>query len=823
MLSRWRKKKSDDKNIEFLFEWVAEKDFFSDILDPEERTAKLLIEIQKRSLAEQVAVITWNLNVPQAEVLYRLPNENLPIHPTAQKLMLNKVWHENRTLFWEDLIKDPTIQVHLKKSSLNNLIIHPLYREEHDIDALFVINHAPSTQHHRILEFISFVSSVLALSVQNQRLYLQLKHKNAELESWVKHVETRIEDGTKKLLEREYQYQSLFEGINDSILVHNKSGDIIEANAAFCQLFGYEKCELITLNWKQMTPADLIEAHESFFMKILNKEKTDPIETTLIQKDGNPIKVELSSRYVRFRGELAIQTVIRDISQKHLLEERLRESKEKYQIVVEASKVGVFIIHNGIVEFVNSVFEQFTGYKKEELIGKNFFDLIYPDDRDMVSSRESQREKGKEVPDHYEARFLQKDKDWCWGEVRMSRIVLEGHPSILGNIMDITKRKQLEMKLVETQKMESIGTLAGGIAHDFNNLLGGILGYASLLLSDMPKDSPYYEDVYTIAETAKRAADLTNRLLAFARGGKYQVTTINLTDIAKEVIGILSHSTDKSISIETFFSKNLWTIRGDREQIHQVMMNICLNAVEAMPSGGKLIFSLDNVILDQSFVQTHLGLKAGDYVRIQIVDTGTGMDSKTQSRVFEPFFTTRPGRGGKGLGLSVVYGIVNNHEGTVVLDSHLGKGTKVTVFLPRFVPAHTKSEHATAVEVEEKNFILLVDDEEVIRQVGKRMLQKGGFEVLSAGNGEEAIQIFEEYQHEIKLVLLDLILPNMSGRDIARKLREIDPTVVIVFTSGYGPQDRPDLIRSGEEFFIQKPFQTEVLLKTLQDILETKS
>ena len=820
MLRRWRKKKPDDKSIEFLFEWVAEKDFFSDTLDPEERTAKLLIEIQKRSLAEQVAILSWNLNVPQAEILYTVPNEHLPIHPSAQKLILNKLWHENHTLFWEDLYNDPAIQVHLNKTSLNNLIIHPLYREEYDIDALVIVNHAPGTQYHRILEFISFVSSVLALSIQNQRLYLQLKHKTSELESWVKHVETRIEDGTKKLLEREYQYQALFEGTNDSILVHNKSGDLIEANAAFCNLFGYEKQNLLELNWRKLAPEDQLKIHESFFEKVLNKEQVGTIETVLLHNNGNPIKVDLSSRYVRFRGELAIQTVIRDISRKYLLEEQLRESKEKYQILVEASQVGVFIIHNGIIEFVNSVFEQFTGYKKEELIGRNFFDLIYPDDRDMVSSRESQREKGKDVPDHYEARFLQKENDWCWGEVRASHIILEGHPSILGNIMDITKRKQLEMKLVESQKMESIGTLAGGIAHDFNNLLGGILGYASLLLSDMPKDSPYYEDVYTIAETAKRAADLTNRLLAFARGGKYQVTTINLNDIAKEVIGILSHSTDKSISIEPFYAKNLWTIRGDREQIHQVMINICLNAVEAMPNGGKLVFSLDNVILDESFVQTQLGLKAGDYVRIQIADTGTGMDPKIKARVFEPFFTTRPGKGGKGLGLSVVYGIVKNHEGTVVLDSQLGKGTKVTVFLPRFIRETIKSTISSERAPSTMNTILLVDDEEVIRQVGTRMLQKGGFDILVVENGEEAIQIFKKEQRNIKLVLLDLILPTISGRDTAKKLREIDPNVIIVFTSGYGPKDRPDLIQSGEEYFIQKPFQTEVLLKTIQDILD---
>ncbi|MBN1780690.1 PAS domain S-box protein [bacterium] len=821
MLRLRRKKKADERSTDLLFEWAAEKDFFSQSVDPEERTTRLLVEIQKRSLAEQVAVLTWQVSEPRAETLYLLPNESISLHPVAQKLLLNKVWKDNLTLFWDDLIKDEKIASHLSTTGWNSLIIHPLYRTDNYIDALFVINHAPGNNKRRISEFISFVSSVLALSIQNSRLYIQLKHKNVELEAWVRHVEDRIEDGTKKLLEREYQYQALFEGAHDGILVHSADGVLIEANRVFCTLVGYEKNELLHLNWNQLTLTDLLHEQEEFFQKIVRKEKSASLETYLVRKDGSSFLAELSSRFVRFRGELVVQSFIRNISQRHLIEERLRESKERYQILVEASQVGVFIIHNGIIEFVNSVFEQFTGYKKKELIGRNFFDMIYPEDRDMVSSRETQREKGSNVPDHYEARFIQKGKDWCWGEVRASRIVLDGHPSVLGNVMDITKRKQLEIKLVESQKMESIGTLAGGIAHDFNNLLGGILGYASLLLSDMPVDSPYYDDVHTIAETAKRAADLTNRLLAFARGGKYQVTTVAINDIAKDVMDILSHSTDKSIALETSYSRNLWQIRGDRQQIHQVIMNVCMNAIEAMPNGGKLTLSTDNVILDESFVQTQLGLKAGDYVRVQLTDTGTGMDVKTKARVFEPFFTTSPGRGGKGLGLSVVYGIVKNHEGTVVLDSQLGKGTKVVIYLPRYIKEGYGQDQGVQDVNQEKRTILLIDDEEVIRQVGNRMLGKGGYDVIAVETGEEAIEKFRTFKDKICLVLLDLILPTLSGRDTAKNLREIDPDVVIVFTSGYGPQDRPDLIKSGEEYFIQKPFQTDVLLKTLHDIIES--
>jgi nitrogen-specific signal transduction histidine kinase/CheY-like chemotaxis protein len=402
-------------------------------------------------------------------------------------------------------------------------------------------------------------------------------------------------------------------------------------------------------------------------------------------------------------------------------------------------------------------------------------------------------------------------------------VVLEGVPSVLGNILDISQRKEWEHQLLEAQKMESIGTLAGGIAHDFNNLLGGILGYASLLMSEMKEDDPYFEDIHAIADTAKRAADLTNQLLAFARGGKYQVSTLRLNKIVQDVLGMLSASVDPSIVIETQMGEDLWSVKGDSRQIHQAIMNICLNSLDAMLGGGKLIVSTDNVSLDTQFTQRHLGMKSGEYIRVVIEDTGFGMDEKTKSRIFEPFFTTKPANEGKGLGLSMVYGIVKNHGGAIHVESERGRGTVVTLYFPRFEEVPVVPAESPVPLPKGAHKVLLVDDEEIIRHVGNRMLRKKGFEVLLAKNGKEALELYQKQKAEIAVVVLDLVMPEMGGKETYQQLKSLNPNVKVVFTSGYGPEDRPDLVNGKSVIFLQKPFHTEILFQTIQNAIHNGS
>jgi len=819
----WRKRKEEyypsKQSVSFL-EWTAGKDLFSNTIDLSARIQKLLVEIQKRCLAEQVILLNWETRKKGCKVLGISPFGEKPImHPRLQMNLIKKCSEKNQILVWEDFWNDAFIREMLKDSRFKTLLISPLHMDQDIVDALLIVNYSGSGIPTRIIDFISFISSVLALSVQNSRLYSELKQKDAELKEWTAHVEERIDLGTKRLLEKEFQYHVLFEGANDGIIVHDKDGRIIETNRVACHLLSYEKKDLLNMNWDQLVASDSYKQEAVFFEKVAKKERVKSLETILRKSKGSTFQAELSSQRVRFRGKEAIQTFIRDISVRKALEESLRESKEKYRIFVESSLVGVFIIQNGVIQFVNSMFETMMGHTKNELLDKNFFNLIDSEDRKAIMNREKRRERGEGGSDHYEVMFLEKGEGKFWGEVHVCRIILDGKPAVLGNVIDITQRKLLESQLIETQKMESIGTLAGGIAHDFNNILGGILGYASLLLSDMSVDHPFYADINAIAETTKRAADLTNQLLAFARGGKYQVTCIDMNRVVEEVVSILVAVKDVSVNIDTELETNLWSVLGDYRQVHQAILNICMNAVEAMPKGGKLIIETASEKLDESFAQTKLGVMAGDFVRISAMDTGTGMDDNTKTRMFEPFFTTKPTGEGTGFGLAMVYGVIKNHDGAILVDSKVGAGTRVSVYLPRYIESEKPIVKSRMLDLKESYSVLLVDDEEIIRQVARRMLEKGGFEVRLATNGKEAVDIYEKNIDSIDIVLLDLIMPKMGGKETYRRLKEINPDVRVVFTSGYGTQDRPELRHLDDASFIQKPFQTEILIQKVRNKL----
>lgn len=808
-----------DQSLSFIA-WGVGQDFYADAVHPEQRTQKLLSEIQRRTLADQALIAGSNFDTETLEILYCAPpKEPSLIQPDVIRLLLEKVFVENKILDLNEFADiDPVVR-YLKDSQVSSILICPLNIHEKTIEALIVVNYYEGHD-NRMQEFIQFVSATLAVSLQNTGLYAILHDKEEEISDWSEQVGQRIETDAKQFLEKEFQYYNLFEEAPYGIIVHSIEGRILEANQAARQILGYDKKGLLEKKWSDLVEEDLDVRLNTFFADILRTQKAGTLEISFIKKDGTQFWADLCSQRVRLHGKIALETFIRDISQQKVREAELQDKQNKYEVFVESSLVGAYVIQNGRIHFTNEKFEELCGFPKKELFDSEFIQLIAPEDRSMVLSREMRREKGDSVPDQYEIRFLKKDEERWWGEVRCRRIEVDGNPAILGNVIDVTQRKRLEVQLLESQKMESIGTLAGGIAHDFNNLLGGILGYASLLMSDMPKDHIYFEDIHTIAETAKKAADLTNRLLAFARGGKYQVTAIDSNRIVDDVVAILSRTVDRSIAIETHLVKNLWHIKGDSQQIHQAFLNICLNAIEAMPGGGKLMISTANVILDEAFAQAQMGGSPGDYVRITVSDTGIGMDEKTRRRIFEPFFTTKPAQAAKGLGLAMVYGIVKNHEGAVLVDSVLGSGSKFTLYFPKYTEEESpEPESGEPVLSAKKGTVLLVDDEAVIRRVAKRMLERGNYEVISAKDGQEALAIYEERQKDIHLVLIDLIMPGMNGTETVEKLKKINPDIKVIYTSGYGLGDHPELQHHNVDMFIQKPFQTEILIEKVAQLL----
>lgn len=393
---------------------------------------------------------------------------------------------------------------------------------------------------------------------------------------------------------------------------------------------------------------------------------------------------------------------------------------------------------------------------------------------------------------------------------------------IVVSFRDVSEQKRLQQQLLQAQKMESIGTLAGGIAHDFNNLLGGILGFASLTKTKISRDHQIYEYLDTIERSATRAAELTSQLLAFARGGRYEVKPINLNNIIDETLMIIGRTFDKSIQIEKNLCAELPTVEADAGQLQQVIMNLCMNAYDAMDAGGKLIIQTDTKTVTEWYSEAHFEVKPGPYVTFSIMDTGVGIDKEKMQRIFEPFFTTKREGKGTGLGLSMVYGVVKNHGGFVNVYSELCVGTTFKVYLP----ASEKSEHEEQSETERPSggseMILVVDDEESIRTLIKEILESHGYEVMLTENGADAVAVYKEHRGKIDAVIIDMVMPKMGGREAFLKLKELDPGIIALLSTGYSKDGKAKaILNSGVKGFIQKPYQVDALLSKVRSVLDS--
>lgn len=816
--------KKKNKNIltldinQSLINWVSGKDIFRISMDPWDRIKNILVELQKRSLSEQILLLNWNKRKEQ-RIISTAPLNLGPIIDSRLQLgLLKKGFLKKDILFLEDFSIDKLISEQFKNNNCYSLIFSPVNIKKDYIDVLLLINYSGWSNKSKITEFISFISSVISFALQNARLYDELKSKNEELKKWTANIEDRIDSGTKKILEKEAQYHELFDTINSGIVVHDVDGNIVEANNAACKLFGMKKKKLLNEKITFLTEESEHTKQKTYFTQVVNNtNNVKSFESILKTNDNTKFYAELKSKLVSFQGKDVIQTFINDITRKQELENNLRESREKYRILIESSILGIYIVQTGSIKFTNEMFRKISGYSNNELGNIEFFDLVDVEDRSKILSHHERLEKGEKTNFRDEIRLIRKDKKRCWCELHVSNIIINQKNAVFGYMIDISDRKNLELQLLENQKLKSLGTLAGGIAHDFNNLLGGILGYSSLLLSDISDNHPFYNDIQAIAETAKRGAELSNRILAFARGGKYQVTKININTIINDVVAILSHSLDKSVIIETNLENNIWIVHGDSRQIHQAIHNICLNARDAMPEGGKLTINTKNITIHQAHDNNTSSLAQGDYIKIIIKDTGFGMDKKTKQRIFEPFFTTKPQGEGTGLGMSMVYGIVKNHNGYINIESEVGKGTSIIIFLPKIKEKQLNNNKN--MNNSNSQLILFVDDEDIIREVGEKMLNRGGYKVLLAENGKKAVEIFKKNQERISLVIIDIIMPILDGMEASKILRSIKPDIDIIFTSGYGPEDRPDLLQLNGEYFIKKPFQTEMFIEKVREIL----
>lgn len=387
-------------------------------------------------------------------------------------------------------------------------------------------------------------------------------------------------------------------------------------------------------------------------------------------------------------------------------------------------------------------------------------------------------------------------------------------------LSDVTEQKRLEEKLQQAKKMEAVGTLAGGVAHDFNNLLMGVQGNISLMLLDLKPGDPHFEEVASIERCVDSAAKLTKQLLGFARGGKYVVEATSLNEMIHKLKGMFER-TNRNISFHEKFQDDLWSVEVDQGQIEQVIMNLFLNACQAMPQKGELRVLTGNVTLDKGFVK-NFDVKPGNYVKISVIDTGFGMDPAVQQRIFEPFFTTKDVGEGSGMGLASAFGIVKNHNGIIEGISTRGKGSTFNVFLP-VSRRETSRPAAPGGELHEgTETILLVDDEDVIIKVDRKLLKQMGYKVLIAKNGATALKIFTARHHRIDLVLLDIVMPDMNGDKVFSKMKKVKPDVKVLVSSGYSIDwQARKMLEDGCNGFIQKPFKMKQLAFQIREILSS--
>jgi two-component system, cell cycle sensor histidine kinase and response regulator CckA len=505
------------------------------------------------------------------------------------------------------------------------------------------------------------------------------------------------------------------------------------------------------------------------------------------------------------------------------LYERAKQQEALYRSLLESSVDAIAIYDlEGRVVYINPSFTETFGWPLEELKNRKI-PYVPPSQSDAT------KEKIRQVVEFdHKIKYFQTKRSTKDGRVLDVEISATRHLDHLGRpagilvvLRDNTRAKALEAQLQQSKKMEAIGTLAGGVAHDFNNILMGIQGRASLMMSETEKHSPSHEHLASIQEYIKSATDLTQQLLGFARGGKYEVKAVNLNDLIEKSIELFGR-TKKEISIHKRLNQQLWNAAVDRQQIEQVLLNLYVNAWQAMPGGGNLYLSSDNVAFDKNQAKP-FEIQAGDYIMISITDTGVGMDSATIQKVFEPFFTTKEMGRGTGLGLASAYGIVKNHNGFITVYSEKGHGSTFNIYLPATTDACSPTQTKTAATLVGGNeTILLLDDEQMVLDVGRPMLEKMGYGVKTSSSGQEAIDIYRRHQAEIALVIIDMIMPEMNGGQVYDRLKQIDPDVKVLLSSGYSINgDAKEILSRGCNGFIQKPFGLAELSNKIRTVLDS--
>jgi two-component system cell cycle sensor histidine kinase/response regulator CckA len=531
----------------------------------------------------------------------------------------------------------------------------------------------------------------------------------------------------------------------------------------------------------------------------------------------SPVPAELELTYIAtFMAGIAIERWQVDLER--------RRAVENYRALVENLNDVVFSLDaEGRFSYVSPIIESISGYTVPEVVGRPFTSFVHPDDLPSLQKSFANTAAGVEAP--FEFRVFSKNGKVLWCRSSSRRVVSGDRVvGISGIVQDITERKLLEKQLVQAQKMEAVGRLAGGIAHDFNNVLGVILGQSELLMQKLGPSDSSRRRIEQICQAGKRAASLTGQLLAFSRQQILQPTSLNLNDVVNGFSNMLATMIGEDVAFVKLLDPNLWRVSADAGQIEQVLMNLVVNARDAMPAGGAITIRTSNIELDESFVRQHPGTKPGRCVVLMVSDTGVGMDEETAVHIFEPFFTTKEAGKGTGLGLPTVYGIVKQSGGYISVASNLRQGTTFSIYLPRVDEAMAENTgEKSAPPVRGSETILLVEDALPLREVTREFLQGAGYTVLEAGDATEALQTAECRSANISLLITDVVLPGINGRALARQLLSRRPEMKVLYISGYTDDAMVRHgLRQSEIAFLEKPFTQNALTQKVREVLDAQ-
>jgi PAS domain S-box-containing protein len=628
----------------------------------------------------------------------------------------------------------------------------------------------------------------------------------------------QIEEALRRSEER---YRQLWQRNLAGIVRATLKGRILDCNDSFAHLFGFgSRAEMLNHSTKDLYFDRGVR--EEFVTRLRENQFLTNYELCMRRADGAPVWVLENVGLISEGGEEILEGTLIDITDRKRVEEALRASEANYRTLIDHLDQGIFLKDRELrYVTVNPVFCAGVGRTEEELRGKTISEA-YPNQALTEKSRAIEQRvlaEGRviESEEVLEIAGTPRNVRVCRTPVKDLQGAVVG---VLGICWDVTAQRALETQLRHVQKMDAIGQLAGGIAHDFNNLLTIMLGNLSYILAGNHDLHTTLELVKNVEKAGLRAAELTQTLLGFSRGAALATAPCNLNEAIEEVVRLTRTTLPASIALEVRAAPRLWSVEADPSQLNQVLTNLTLNARDAMPDGGTILYQTSHFVPDAEYLAAHVEARAGEFVRLRVHDSGPGMPAELRQRIFEPFFTTKANGKGSGLGLAIVFSIVKQHRGWIVCASAPGRGTSFDIFLPRcHADAPRLEEVVTAKAAASPATILLVDDESMIRQLTRTILEKAGYDVLMAEDGAKAVELYDAHHDRIALIILDAIMPRLSGRDALRELARRYPHMNVLFSSGYSTEALSLAEFPQVRGFLPKPYRAEQLLDAVAAIL----